>query len=240
VFAPVMILLPSTVFGLWNVGQKTETMRRLGQIFHLSCILSAPIFAVLLFYGDLIVEMLTSSEFAAANQIIPWITFSYIALYLGDLYLTVVKLHNKTKLMIYTYTAAGLSNILGNYLLIPQLGLWGAAITTAVSMGLLAILHVVVAHRVTTTPLNMPVLASAKAFVVAVVVMWLPTTIFIEQPVLRVLSIMFSLILYVILGRIFGVVTESQFSMARNFVWSSINSLPNVIRPYVKRLPTNL
>lgn len=120
---------------------------------------------VIIFRREL-VTILSTSEYISAIDIIPWIVFSQIAWALYPVLSMGPKIRKNTVVLAWITGIAALSNIGLNLLLIPRIGIKGAAIATFVGYLLLAILTYLVGQRSYPFPLDWVRLG--KLFVAAV------------------------------------------------------------------------
>lgn len=84
-----------------------------------------------------IVHIMADAQFSDAYKYVPAILLAYIA---NGVYLYVqfgVHLEKKTKYLAYATLIGAALNVGGNLLLIPRIGVWGAALTTFISFGFL-------------------------------------------------------------------------------------------------------
>jgi len=98
------------------------------------------VFLIISILAKDIVRLLSPSEFHSAYRVVPLIVLSYI--FCGVYYMTSVgvNIKRKTKYVPLVVGLSALSNLIFNFVLIPPLGMMGAAYALAISCLLLAVL----------------------------------------------------------------------------------------------------
>jgi O-antigen/teichoic acid export membrane protein len=95
-----------------------------------------------------VLKIISSPEYHSAYKIVPLILLSYI-LWGGYFHVQVgILLEKKTRNIAYIVALSALSNLILNYFLIPWIGMWGAAISTLSSFGIMFVLNYVISSRV--------------------------------------------------------------------------------------------
>lgn len=148
IFGPAFVLLPSLVFGRANIDKDINSaIDNLNTILLFSCALVAPMLSALTWFDKDILVFVTNREFIKASIVMPIICGAYIVLYLGDFYVSIMQLHHRTKFMIFTYSLSGIINTVLNFVLIPELGILGAALSTIISLFILSLLHAILSIK---------------------------------------------------------------------------------------------
>lgn len=95
-----------------------------------------------------VLVIISSPEYRSAYKVVPLILLSYI-LWGGYFHMQVgILLEKKTKNIAYIVIISALSNLLLNYLLIRWIGMWGAALATLTSFGIMFLLNYVISSRI--------------------------------------------------------------------------------------------
>lgn len=84
-------------------------------------------------YGELLIHILATKEYYEAAKIIPLIAISYFFWGLNEFYGLGVNIKNKTFINSLIAGSAALMNVLLNVLLVPNYGIYGAAVATIMS-----------------------------------------------------------------------------------------------------------
>jgi O-antigen/teichoic acid export membrane protein len=97
------------------------------------CLFTSWIALGLSLFSKELLELVSAPAYHEAYRLVPWIAYTYI-LYGGYMVINIgIYLKNKTHYTIWIVGSAAVSNILLNFLLIPQLSSLGAAIATFIS-----------------------------------------------------------------------------------------------------------
>ena len=95
-----------------------------------------------------ILIIISDPAYHSAYKVVPLILMSYI-LWGGYFHVQVgILLKKKTKNIAYIVTVSALSNLAMNYLLIPRIGMWGAALATLASFAIMFILNYLISIRI--------------------------------------------------------------------------------------------
>ena len=100
-----------------------------------------------LFSREILLVFAQKPEFYIAYKIVPLITIAFI--FKGLQYMFLLGFHyvKKTKYVAYIVSIALFANIGLNFILIPKLGIWGAALTTVVSSLLISVISYFVSQK---------------------------------------------------------------------------------------------
>ena len=114
---------------------------------YFSMILVFGALGVSLFAREILLVFAQKPEFYVAYKIVPLITIAFI--FKGIQYMFLLGFHyvKKTKYIAYIVTIALFVNLGLNIILIPQFGIWGAALTTVISSLLISIISYFVSQR---------------------------------------------------------------------------------------------
>ncbi|MCK5788553.1 MAG: polysaccharide biosynthesis C-terminal domain-containing protein, partial [Chlamydiia bacterium] len=102
---------------------------------------------VSLFSREILLVFAQKPEFHIAYKIVPLITIAFI--FKGIQYMFLLGFHyvKKTKYIAYIVTIALFVNIGLNFMLIPKLGIWGAALSTVISSLLISVISYYVSQK---------------------------------------------------------------------------------------------
>ena len=114
---------------------------------YFSMILVFGALALSLFSREILLIFARKPEFYIAYKIVPLITLAFI--FKGIQYMFLLGFHyvKKTKYIAYIVTFALFVNIGLNFVLIPRLGIWGAALTTVISSLLISVISYYVSQK---------------------------------------------------------------------------------------------
>lgn len=122
-----MILLTPRVYALQKKEVKKREVKKFGLFYFL---LAIPLLVAIYIFRDVIGNILLSENYSAGFFIIFWIALAYFLLTSTQLFELIFYAEQKTKIILYASICSALTNITLNILLIPELGIFGAAIAT--------------------------------------------------------------------------------------------------------------
>lgn len=95
-----------------------------------------------------VLKIISNPEYHSAYKVVPFILLSYI-LWGGYFHVQVgILLKKKTQNIAYIVAISALANLLLNFSLIPRFGVWGAALSTLASFGIMFILNYIISSRI--------------------------------------------------------------------------------------------
>ena len=130
-----------------SLSNSPDAKRTFSRVFSYFLLLSCGIFLFISIFIDDIVRVnfggfyLIAEKYWEGTFIIPWILFSYLISGSYIIFAAGIHIDKKTK---YTplFTGAGiLTNIISNIILIPIMGIYGAAISTAIGYGVMTLIQ---------------------------------------------------------------------------------------------------
>lgn len=144
-----LLITVTTIFNqAWQISavkkfDKKESTEYYSKIFNLYCSFLIVTSSFIIFLSPLLAKYLFLNEYYVGWRCIPFLT---IAMQMGALtsyYDAIIVSTKKTKTIFYATMVGAFSNTLLNIILIPQIGILGAAIATLVSYTLIFILRVI-------------------------------------------------------------------------------------------------
>jgi O-antigen/teichoic acid export membrane protein len=140
------VLLP-TVSKSYDNGDMVKTKTYLKYSMKYLVMLTIPAAFGLSVLASPLLRIFTTSEFASGNVVIPFVAFGLLFYSLYNICIFIVHLVNKTHWVLALLSISAVLNIILNLLLIPRLGIVGAAVATLIAFIALGILTVVIAFR---------------------------------------------------------------------------------------------
>ncbi len=112
---------------LGSISDGVDFAQRMSRVWFIG--LGAAYFAIC-FFGELIIKLMTPQEFHGAVNLLPILALCYVlrGIYIFPLY--TFYFQKKTKYLSAITLPSGLLNIIFNFILIPLIGVYGAALTT--------------------------------------------------------------------------------------------------------------
>lgn len=136
-----------------SLSNSPDAKRTFGRVFSYFFLLSCGLFLFISIFINDIVRVnvggfhLIAEKYWEGTFIIPWILFSYLISGAYIIFAAGIHIQKKTK---YTplFTGAGLlTNIVANIILIPILGIYGAAISTVLGYGVMTIIQYITVQK---------------------------------------------------------------------------------------------
>jgi O-antigen/teichoic acid export membrane protein len=146
----VLIVTPfQRVWGThsFEIEQQPDAKLVYARIFtYFSLLLALFSLCICVFIND-IIGTIAPPSYATAASIVPMIVLAYACLALGNAASLGILLSNKTKHIAFIQIPVTALNIILNFSLIPSLGMWGAALATLISFGIMLFITLVISQR---------------------------------------------------------------------------------------------
>jgi O-antigen/teichoic acid export membrane protein len=130
---PLRLAVLPLVMSIWDKKGKEETQKFLSSVFKFYFIIGIPIIFSFSFIGRDLLVLFASSKFEEGATILPFIVTGYVIHKANFLYGAGLYLKKKTVVLSVIIFSSAILNICLNVILIPILGLQGAALTTLLS-----------------------------------------------------------------------------------------------------------
>ncbi len=127
---------------LWNKGDKKGVADMFNKAICYYLFFVFPLIAILTIFSNPIIRVLSTSSYLSGWQIIFWLALGISIFGLYELNIYPMLLENKTFLIFIISIAALMMNIVLNIIMIPRIGILGAAIATFISNATLAFLTI--------------------------------------------------------------------------------------------------
>jgi O-antigen/teichoic acid export membrane protein len=147
VLAPLSLVLYPTIIKFYEEGKINETRNYLKYSLKYFLMIAIPSAFGLSILAKPFLLILTKPEFATGNNVVPFIACGAVLFGFYQICIHIIFLANRTHLTMRLLGTAAALNIVLNILLIPPMGIVGAAIATLVAYGVLGILTWVVSRR---------------------------------------------------------------------------------------------
>jgi O-antigen/teichoic acid export membrane protein len=170
---PITRLLFPTISKSYDEQNLVETRKYLKYSLKYFLMIAIPSAFGLSILAKPILQVLTTSEFVTGNTIVPFIAFSGVLSGVYEISVFIIHLVKKTRLMFMLLAISALLNIVLNVLLIPRMGLTGAATATLVAYGIVCILILIVTRRYLKFELSVPfILKSVFSSLIMAICIW--------------------------------------------------------------------
>ncbi|MBE9481799.1 MAG: flippase [Bacteroidetes bacterium] len=146
--APIQMILFPELSKLFDNGDIDKVQAYLSSSMKYFLLIAIPAVFGLSALSKPILNILTTSEFASGSIVIPIIALSGLLAGIFQIVINITHLVKKTKFNLYIHVVAALLNIVFNFILIPSIGILGAAIATLISyiVMVLACIHISFKH----------------------------------------------------------------------------------------------
>lgn len=144
---PIQITLFPEVSRLYDEGKLDEVKQYFKYSIKIFLLLATPAFFGLTALSEPIILILTTSQFLEGASIIPLIALSGILVGLFQIYINITLLFKKSHYNFFLFMIPAIINIGLNFILIPQVGIIGAAIATVLSYFTILILCLEITGR---------------------------------------------------------------------------------------------
>lgn len=173
VIGPLGMVLFPTISKSYDEGDIDKTKTYLQYSLKYLVMLTVPAAVGLSILAAPLLQLLTSDEYASGSDVFPWIASGLAMSVFYQIGVYVIHLAKKTYWILILLSIGAALNILLNLLLIPHMGILGAAVATLVSYGVLGILTLLVGFRYFRFDLSLPfMLKSLLASALMAVAIW--------------------------------------------------------------------
>ncbi len=131
----------------YEIAKRTDAPEKIGEIFSLLMFFLLWVAIGLTGASREIVHIMTARGYWNALRVIPVVSFSYVFFGMDTIVKTGLMVHKKTKAVLFVVLAACASNIAANLLLIPRMGMQGAAWATLIAFAVLFFLDMSLGRR---------------------------------------------------------------------------------------------
>lgn len=148
VFNPIWVMFPTKAAELHSAGNDAGVTGLRGVSISLAMLFVLPVTVGWLILGNPIVELIAGEEFIPGAHVVWIITVGYSFHMVGSYFDIGLGLHQKQR---WTSISMGLAvgtNLILNWLLIPEYGITGAAFATMIAFGVQAVISIAVHSRV--------------------------------------------------------------------------------------------
>jgi len=144
---PIQFILFPTISKLYEEKKTGEVRNYLRYSLKYFLIFAVPSAFGLSALARPLLRILTTSEFVSGSIVIPFVAFGIVTFGIFQIFINLIHLAKKTELNLILLGTSACSNIILNIILIPCIGILGAAIATLISYAVLALLTVFVSFK---------------------------------------------------------------------------------------------
>jgi O-antigen/teichoic acid export membrane protein len=155
-----MVLYPNVV-KTYDEGHPEQTANYLKYGLKYFMMISIPSAFGLSVLSRQLLDLLTTSEFAEGRHVVTLVAFGAVIYSLYQIGVYIIHVVNKTHLTVWLLGSSALLNVVLNVLLIPRMGINGAALATLVAYVALGLLTLAVTRRYLKFDLSLPFMAKS-------------------------------------------------------------------------------
>lgn len=144
---PIQLILFPELSRLFDEGKIDEVKIYLGYSMKYFLLIAIPAVFGLSSLAKPMLKIFTTQEFISGSIVIPFIALSGLLSGIFQIVINITHLVKKTKFNLYIHTFAALLNVVFNILLIPSIGIVGAAIATLISYALMVVICILVSFK---------------------------------------------------------------------------------------------
>lgn len=158
-------------------------------------------FGIFLIFAKQILSFIFGNIYAGGSLVLVILSFGYLVNFVSRSSENMLMIYKKTKLLFFNFLIGAIVNIILNYLLIPPYGMVGAAIATALSYILIALLIFIQSYFVTKiNPFKLDYLSISASIIIVIIVFLFLNSIFVGYNFITLILLLIGFfILYLIL-----------------------------------------
>ncbi len=161
ILIPLGIVLYPTLSKHYNEGNPEQAGKYLSYSFKYLMTITIPAAFGLSILAKPLLRILTTPEFVTGSNVVPWVAFGALLYCFYYMCLYVIQLEGKTYLTVRLLGTSAIANIILNLVLIPRMGIVGAAIATFIAYGVLGALSLLVTRRYLKFDLSLPLIGKS-------------------------------------------------------------------------------
>lgn len=208
---PISVVLYPTISRLWDQKRESDVAKYINYSTKYFLMLAIPAsFGLSILSKDILIT-LTSDQFIEASSLIPFLALGSIFSGLYSIYLYALATMGKTKIVGMLLIISAILNIILNIILIPCMGVLGAAISTLTCYIILSASMYIKADSIISLKLDYAFIFKSvlASLIMAIVVLWL-------HHITVELLIIISVFIYLLLLCILGAINNSERSLFVN------------------------
>ena len=147
IMRPFEYVLYPKIAAYWNNNEMEKVKSYIKKTLSLSVPIAVLTCLLMIIFAKQIVGMVSNEAFISAVPTVPYLTLGFLIFGIGIIGERIITLLNKTKMLLYIYSSLAVFNIFLNILLVPRLGIQGAALATFMTFTLYSLITLGIAHR---------------------------------------------------------------------------------------------
>jgi len=163
ILGPLSTVIYPAISKYYNEGNIYEVQKHLKYSFKYLMMLVIPCVFGLSILAEPLLRTLTTVEFVPGKIVVPYIAVGAVFYCLYQLCVFIILVVNKTGWNLIILTISAAVNIALNIILIPWVGIVGAALATLIAYAIIGLLHLAVSRRYLKFDLSLPFIGKAMA-----------------------------------------------------------------------------
>ncbi|GAB6265207.1 MAG: hypothetical protein STSR0001_06520 [Methanothrix sp.] len=147
IYSPISSIFLPTITQLYDRNQKDKLIVYLKCILKIYLFLAIPSLFGLTVFAKPILLILTTNEISEGYLLVPIIAIGSLLFSIGIFFSDILILFKKTKITSYIFGTAAIINLILNFILIPMIGILGAAIATVLTFFILSSFFVLISYK---------------------------------------------------------------------------------------------
>lgn len=220
---PLGWVLAPTVIKSYDEGNLGETRTYLKYSLRYFMMIAIPSAFGLSILAKPILQILTTPEFVPGSNVVLFVAFGAVLFAFYSICGTIIALTYKTELLVMLLGIAATLNIILNLILIPRMGIMGAAVATLVAYGVLGILTLIVTRKYLKFDISVPfMLKSVFSSAIMVLCIWLINP---QSIALVIISILAGILIYFVVLLLIKGLSREEIAFFINFVKDNLSKI---------------
>ena len=147
IYSPIFAFFTPSVTKLWENGQFDDLRLFICKNIKYPALFSLPIVISAPMWGMPLIQLVAGKAFVTSAALLLTILLGYLALMVGTFFVSILYLTKETKKILWINVVTAALNILLNIVLIPQIGILGAGLSTFITFLLQTVIFYLYASR---------------------------------------------------------------------------------------------
>lgn len=219
-FMPLQMILFPQLSTLYDNGEIEEVKTYISYSLKFFLLISVPSVVGLTVLSKQILVLLTTTEFTNGSPVIPLIALSILFAGIYQIIINITYLYKKTKNIFWIQGSSALLNIVLNFILIPFIGIIGAAIATLFSYILMSIFSYFISRKFLRFKIDIIFILK---IILSSIIMGLIVLLLKEQ-ISVILIILIGVVIYFVFCYVFKIFNKQEISFFKNILRFSKDS----------------
>jgi O-antigen/teichoic acid export membrane protein len=208
---------------LWIQGERGQVKLFLEKGQNLFLFMAIPIVAGLTFLSPHLIRFIAGEEFLVSRNIIFMIALGYLCCGIYQIHSYIIDLSQKTIWFLIVLAISSLVNIILNLLLIPKIGISGAAFSTFITYFVQAVIVYAIARNLINIIIDINIFYILKCIMASIIMLLIINYIHIKG---GILSLIFSIFIGAVTYMLF--MTLASFRLVRNVLRTAVYQFINL------------